>query len=216
MRKVVVKNSLADQAYELIIEKIQNRELLPGDRINIEELAKEFEVSRTPLREAISRLAQNGFLESKHNVGPSVATYDAKKATDLIEANTILIEGAMRVIFKEGISEEWIYKLQQVVDNQKNAYKKGDVRAFFKNSIYFHEVLIMGCPNLKLRQLTLETQTQLAVWVYRYQETSEAKNLSIDDHQGMVNYLKENEQNRFFDLLKTHNERPLEYFKNIE
>ena len=68
----VVRTSLVDQVYSLILEKIQNRELLPGDRLNIEELARDFGVSRTPVRETINRLTQEGFIEQKHNVGPSI------------------------------------------------------------------------------------------------------------------------------------------------
>ena len=52
----VKRTSLVDQIYDLILQKIQNRELVPGDRLNIEELAKTFSVSRTPVRETINRL----------------------------------------------------------------------------------------------------------------------------------------------------------------
>ncbi|HPO05015.1 MAG TPA: GntR family transcriptional regulator [Bacillota bacterium] len=213
MGKKVVKNSLTDQAYELIIEKIQRRELLPGDRINIEEMAREFDVSRTPMREAISRLIQNGFLEANHNVGPSVAVYDAKKSADLIETNSILMEGTMKVIFEEGLKPEWIKTLQSIVDEQKSSYKKGDTRAFSDSTVFFHKTLINECPNLKLRQLAGETQTQLTVWVYRYQESDENKLQSIEEHQKMVDFLNNDNRNEFIDLLKKHNERAYLHFQ---
>ena len=69
------KISKVDAIYGLILDKIQSRELLPGDRLNIEDLARDFGVSRTPVRETVNRLIQEGFVEQKHNVGPSVDVY---------------------------------------------------------------------------------------------------------------------------------------------
>lgn len=45
MAEKVVRSSLVDQVHSFIIKRIQRREILPGDRLNIEELAKEFGVS---------------------------------------------------------------------------------------------------------------------------------------------------------------------------
>ena len=50
MAEKVVRSSLVDQVHSFIIKRIQRREILPRDRLNIEELAKEFGVSRTPVR----------------------------------------------------------------------------------------------------------------------------------------------------------------------
>ena len=56
MSEKVVRRSLVDQVHLFLVQRIQNRSLQPGERLNIEELAREFDVSRTPVREAISRL----------------------------------------------------------------------------------------------------------------------------------------------------------------
>ncbi|RVO73557.1 GntR family transcriptional regulator [Sinorhizobium medicae] len=54
-------------AYEAILNKIRGRELLPGTRLREEELAEMMGVSRTPVREALTRLHARGLIESSDN-----------------------------------------------------------------------------------------------------------------------------------------------------
>lgn len=216
MAEKVVRKSLTEQAYSLIIDEIRNGELKPGDRINIENLAKKFDVSRTPLREAISRLVQNGFIETKHNVGPSVAVYDKKKVTDLIEANAILSNETVRMILSCPVRREWVYELERIAGKQQEAYEAGDTQAFFRKSMMFHETILSECRNLKLRQLALDTETQLGIWVLQYQENDAARKNGLNVHHQLVEFLRKGLFEEFIKLLWQHNNQPLEYFKNME
>jgi DNA-binding GntR family transcriptional regulator len=216
MTEKVVRKSLTEQAYSLIIDEIRNGELKPGDRINIEGLAKKFDVSRTPLREAISRLVQNGFIETKHNVGPSVAVYDRKKVTDLIEANAILSNETVRMILSGPVRRECLNDLQQVVEEQREAYEAGDTQTFFRKSMLFHETILSECQNLKLRQLALDTETQLGIWVLQYQESDAVRRNGMNVHQQLVELLKKKCYEEFITLLWEHNKQPMEHFENME
>ncbi len=216
MTEKVVRKSLTDQAYLLIIDEIRNGELKPGDRINIEGLAKKFDVSRTPLREAISRLVQNGFIESKHNVGPSVAVYDRKKVTDLIEANAILSSETVRMILSRPVRREWVHELEMVVEEQRESYESGDNHTFFRKSMLFHETILSECQNLKLRQLALDTETQLGIWVLQYQESRAVREDGINVHKQLVELLKNELFEEFIKLLWEHNKKPMEYFESKE
>lgn len=215
MAEKVVRKSLTEQAYSLIIDEIRNGELKPGDRINIENLAKKFDVSRTPLREAISRLVQNGFIETKHNVGPSVAVYDKRKVTDLIEANAILSNETVKMIFSCPVRREWPHELERIVEKQREAYEAGDTQVFFGKSMMFHEVILSECRNPKLRQLALDTETQLGIWVLQYQENDVAREDGMNVHQQLVELLKKELFEEFIKLLWEHNMQPMDYFENI-
>ena len=60
-------------AYEKLLEFILSGELAPGTVLNERRLALELEISRTPVREAISRLAAEGLITSLDNRSPTVA-----------------------------------------------------------------------------------------------------------------------------------------------
>jgi DNA-binding GntR family transcriptional regulator len=65
-----------ERIYGIIRDRICLLEYAPGMRLGEEELAKEFGVSRTPIRRVLSRLETEGLLESRHGVGTFVTTID--------------------------------------------------------------------------------------------------------------------------------------------
>lgn len=69
----VVRLGLADQVRQRLVERIMDRDLAPGARLNIDALAREMNVSATPLREALSALTARGLVLNQPYVGFSVA-----------------------------------------------------------------------------------------------------------------------------------------------
>ena len=216
MVRKVVRQSLADQAYALVIDKTRRGELKSGERINIEECAKEIGVSRTPMREAINRLIQNGFLETKHNVGPSVAEYSKKEITDLIATNAILMEGVVNLFIKQPIGSDALDNLSKIVQEQEEAMEAEDTHIFYLKSMDFHYALIELCPNERLKRYAKETQTQIGIWVYQYQEDEKTRRESFGEHKMLAQLLREGKTEEFIKVAKRHNERPLEYFEKRE
>jgi DNA-binding GntR family transcriptional regulator len=72
--------SMSRERFERIYKTIRDRicllEYQPGERLGEEDLAREFEVSRTPIRRVLSRLESEGLLESRHGVGTFVTDVD--------------------------------------------------------------------------------------------------------------------------------------------
>ena len=64
---------LAEQVYELIKERILDQAFVPGERLNIDALVREFAVSSTPIREALMRLAAEGLVRAEPFVGFATA-----------------------------------------------------------------------------------------------------------------------------------------------
>ena len=213
----VIRRSLVDQVYTLIVNKIQYGELKPGDRINIEELAKEFDVSRTPMREAISRLAQNGFVEMRHNAGPRVAVFSAERVQELCIANAVIMDGMSCLAFdSEGSGDqldETADKMQEILQNQTAAFIRGDNGSFCEYSIRFHEAMIQMCPNSVLREYAMNSQIQLDAFVMSYQQDEEMRKTSLDDHARILEKLRKHDRDSFRDALYEHNTRPVSFFK---
>lgn len=212
----VIRRSLVDQVYTFIVKKIQYGELKPGDRINIEELAKEFDVSRTPMREAISRLAQNGFVEMRHNAGPRVAVFSIDKVRELCIANAVIMDGMSYLTFdsegSEPILDHAAGELQSILEHQKETYESGNIDLFYEYSIRFHEVIIQMCPNSVLREYAMNSQIQLDAFVLSYQHDNEMRKISIEDHEKILTHLRAHNRDAFRDALYEHNVRPVNYF----
>ena len=87
----------ADRLHERLKAMVAAYHLRPGERINEVELARRFGVSRTPLREALNRLASEGFLLATANRGYHVRPLDAAQVLRLYEYRAVLEAGALRL-----------------------------------------------------------------------------------------------------------------------
>lgn len=79
------KISLVDTAYLLLREQMVRGELMPGTLLSENELAEEYQMSRTPVRHAIARLESEGYVTSLKNRGVLVKEVSGKEFLDLIE-----------------------------------------------------------------------------------------------------------------------------------
>lgn len=88
--------TLARERFERIYKTIRDRicllEYEPGERLGEEELAREFGVSRTPLRRVLSRLESEGLLESRHGVGTFVTDVELGDLTQVYQLRMELAE----------------------------------------------------------------------------------------------------------------------------
>ena len=71
------------QVYNYLVDQILSGDLKPGDSIAESKLASEFNISRTPVREAVRQLAASGILESKPNCNTTVAKWNDEKILQL-------------------------------------------------------------------------------------------------------------------------------------
>ena len=86
-------SNLTLKVYQQIIELMLNYEIVPGQRLVFIDLAKQLGVSRTPVNNALSILAQEGYLDFVPNQGYSVHKLTLKEAENLFEIREILEVG---------------------------------------------------------------------------------------------------------------------------
>ena len=111
--------NLSEEVYSILAERIINRKIHPGVRLVEEELAKDFDISRTPIREALNRLAQDGLVELIPRKGAQVSQLKARdveaikdqKVTDFayVCANKAVILLPSNLVLKK-ISEDALSK----------------------------------------------------------------------------------------------------------
>src|SRR5580693_255911 len=89
--------SVVDQVYTAIRERIVSGSLARGERVHQEDLAVELGVSRTPVREALRRLAAEGLVEMRTNRGARVADPDRSSMRAAYEARLVIEPGAARL-----------------------------------------------------------------------------------------------------------------------
>lgn len=82
--------SRADQIYWTVRNRICTNRFMPGEIIREEELANEFEVSRSPIRRVLAKLEHEGLVEVRHGVGTRVTELDREALTSIYNIRMML------------------------------------------------------------------------------------------------------------------------------
>ena len=141
--------SVVDDVHSALLERIVAGELAPGARLRQEALADELGVSRTPLREALVRLASEGLVEFTPNRGATVARRDFSDMQQAWRARLVIEPGAARLA-AERRDTEAIERLRETVRRQRVA--AGDVTTSFTLNREFHVTLVQASGNAHLAQ----------------------------------------------------------------
>src|SRR5690606_21146866 len=91
---------VTDTVYQMLRERIVEQRFLPGSKINVEEIAKQLDVSRTPVHEALTILANDGLVEVRPRRGPFVTEFtirdyeeslDIRRALEVLACETVVV-----------------------------------------------------------------------------------------------------------------------------
>jgi DNA-binding GntR family transcriptional regulator len=149
--------TLARERFERIYNTIRDRicliEYEPGARLGEEELAREFGVSRTPVRRVLARLESEGLLESRHGVGTFVIDVDLE---GLLPVYRLRMELAALMGKLDPIprSPEDLARVRALLDRCDQLIGSPDPRAYARlNMDFFHELAAMT-GNGPLREIS--------------------------------------------------------------
>jgi DNA-binding GntR family transcriptional regulator len=180
---------LRDVVFNTLREAILKGDLKPGERLMELQLAAKLGVSRTPIREAIRMLEQEGLAVTIPRRGAEVAKMTLKDMEDVLEIREALDDLAVRIAC-EKISEEQLGRLIRVKEQFESSTRTGDVRAIAEADVSFHDVIYEATDNPKL--VTLLNNLREQVYRYRVEYIKDPKNYPtlIMEHEAIVEGLK--------------------------
>lgn len=143
-----------DRVYEAVYRAVMEHRLEPGQRLREEEMAAEFGVSRTVVRQALQRLAQDQVIELMHNRGARVPLPSLDDARHVFEARRMVeCEVARKLGGKLSVAQ--LQELQTLAQAEAEADRSGDRAEAIRLSGEFHNALarMYGNP-VYVRMLT--------------------------------------------------------------
>lgn len=203
---MIIRSTLRSQARDIVLEKILEGELAPGEDINVSEVAAELGVSRTPLREALLSLAEQGLVGiGTGNKSFYVWPLTLSEARNLGEISQALESLAIRTTVE--VPAEQIEDLRLI--NQKLAEAYGKPRQMIKWDDRWHESLVSGTKNQELRELIRAMRTRF----YRYRwygydyvmlHRSDEKMRSLEQHAAIADALASGDMEKAAALAEEH------------
>ncbi|MEA4894987.1 MAG: GntR family transcriptional regulator [Oscillospiraceae bacterium] len=152
-------DSLTDQAYDILKEKIISKQFPPGKRLVDSQLAKEFGISRTPLRDAIRKLYDDGLVTSYSGRGYCVFQPSIDDIREIFEIRLIIDVAAARKLITEILPSN--KETYAVIEDFYNEFSKEvDREGFIKADEDFHDKLVLMMGNARLYEFYTEIRNQ--------------------------------------------------------
>jgi len=147
------KASLTQQAYSELKERIMTGKFSVGEHYLEPEIAEMLGISRTPAREALIRLSQEGLIDLKPRRGVLVRPIFVNDLKEIYEVLTSLESTAVLLAAKRRLAGKDMQRLKSAVDEMDEALVRGDLDAWAEADVKFHMLLVELGNNNRIRQL---------------------------------------------------------------
>ncbi|QWF52040.1 GntR family transcriptional regulator [Bordetella hinzii] len=182
---------------------IRNGALLPGDAIDEQELATRYQVSRTPVREALLQLKVQGMLESQPRNGMVVARLDVQELLAIWEL-VAEMEGVCTRMACQRMTPEERQELARLHRAAAPIAEADDGQAWREANHDFHEVLYRGCRNPYLREQLLALRARTGAYL-RHAFTAVGRvRASYEQHGELVEAILANDPERAHRMMMRH------------
>ena len=207
------KGTGAKRVYEGLREDILRLHLLPGSNIEESLLEKRFEVSRTPVREALIRLASEGLVTLMPNRGAQVTDIDIADVPQFFEVLNVCQRLVMRLSAVRR-TDEHLARLRSLNGDFERATKTHDVVAMSEINHDFHIVIARACGNKYIFALYEELQSvglRLSLSAYRTALRSHEIDVDgadevVEQHNAMIDAIAQNDPDQAEALARVHTE----------
>ncbi len=193
----------ADEAYRLLKDLILTGELTPGTMLDERQMMEALDVGRTPLREAIQRLAHERLVVIAPRKGSWVSELSLSDLQELIAARE-LVEPPVAAAAAMRVSPEEIEELRRLVDEASAAIAAGDFLTAIQTDRTFHRVLAGISGNAYLARVVDDINTSmLRYWHLSFIHAGDLTQ-TYNHHHEIVNRLEEGEADQVREALEEH------------
>lgn len=146
------RTQLVDEVADALRDAIVNGDLPAGARLVQDQLADQFGVSRTPVRDALRKLAQEGLISFSKGYRVQVRRLDLGEVLDLYEVREVLDGLAARLAARSATAEE-IHELEGILWEMQGAVARWDPHRWLVANFQFHERIAAAARNRALDQM---------------------------------------------------------------
>ncbi len=190
MLKPITRTPLGEQVYLRILQRLQQGTIAPGSKISDAAMASELGVSRTPVREALLRLAREGLVAADAGRGFRLAPLDPHEVREVGSILTVLEPLALDQSPEP--SEERLDRLAAIVHRLEQT--RGNAVRCIELDDEFHQVLLEDCPNRRLVGLANTLRRSLHRYLHHYLEQGGRVSLSSLQHFKIAEMLRKGDR----------------------
>lgn len=188
IKPFLLNTSISNQIYLRIKSDILSGEYSPGERLLVLDLAKKFEVSQAPVREALERLKFEELIIGTPNKGSVVSSITAKEIHDIFELREMIEGYAVRKSIPLLEADDYEH-LEGIICHMDKSVKQGDMLRILECDMEFHGYLYELCGNSAI----LEVWDRIKSKMMRFMAISNkfhTTDLLVEEHHILLQMLK--------------------------
>lgn len=203
----LIQLSMKEQMYRIVKDRILNNIYQGGEFLKITELCKEFGISNTPIREALSMLEKEGFVVTSFNYKYQVFQLTEEKAGMINQALAVLLCGAYRCVVEQERKDALIQRLTEALAFQKTVDPQR-FSDYINASIAFDKCFVEATGNEYLCRM-YDAQTGFMVLSVRhlYETLPYGIEDNLKEHEAILAAVRGGETEQVVSLIKRHYEK---------
>ncbi|KNE82977.1 MULTISPECIES: GntR family transcriptional regulator [Streptomyces] len=167
----VTRNTLRQQIAEALRDEVLAGRLPAGQHIAVKEIAEQYGVSATPVREALVDLSAQGLVDLEHHRGFQVHRFTPQDFRDMVEARTLIVDGIFRHAVQrilDALTPAAVRSLRRRADEAVRASRAGDLDVLIGHDLRFWRELGQLVGNPYIRDMLDRVRVQSWVFAVPY------------------------------------------------
>ncbi|MER9546340.1 GntR family transcriptional regulator [Mesorhizobium sp. M0437] len=180
-------SSLVEDVYEAIFAQLMSLKIAPGSRITVDSLVKEFNVSHTPIREALGRLEGEGLVLKTHLIGYRAAPQITKRRFDELYELRLLLEphgAAKAAALMDEVKLAQLQTSAGVMARREGKDERLRYSNFARQDAIFHDKVMEFANNELVRETLAHQHTHFHI--FRLMFHSRVTEEALDEHKAIL------------------------------
>jgi DNA-binding GntR family transcriptional regulator len=203
LRPVEKQRSMAEVVYKSLKNAIVNGDLKPGQRLVEQKLSDQMKTSRVPVREAIKRLEQYGFVQRLPVRGIIVKKISEEDINEAFGIRAAL-ESYAAYQATEHASKELLAALDSCIEASFKALEKGDLEKVMELNTEFHEIVYRAAKSDMLYKLIATFLDYIARYKKPLLSSKANAYASLEGHKVMVDAMRRGDKENVERIVKSH------------
>lgn len=184
-----VPESMTGKVYAALRRDILSCQIVPGQDLSEGELATRFKMSKTPVREALSKLRTEGLVKAFPRRGYQVAPVTFQDMNELFEVRNML-EGRATELASRNITPDGLRQLSNLADVMYDPSEQLSIRRFVQANRDFHEIIASFSGNVRLQAMVMQVLDELQRFFHLGAQLRDIGTETTDYHHQIVAALK--------------------------
>lgn len=208
------RQSLSEQVYHYIKRLILSGEIRGGEKIPEEKVAQQFGVSRTPIREALSRLEEYGLIQIKPRSYAVVVALEPREAGQLAVIRSQLETLAVSLLTDCGTEQDF-QELELLAQECNALIAEGDIAATFEKDSLLHLEIARRTGNRHLYGICEKLDAKVQLLRLVLQLPLEKLKLYVNHHDEIIHAMKTRDKDLAVARMKHHILNQLDDFEKV-